>query len=77
MRLLPDFPRQMASDKRTGHPHHVPIRCDCGRVLAHEHSRGAGTTHGTVTCPSCGATGEVPLEDMCAALDRRVEVTDA
>ncbi len=77
MRVLPAFPSRMASDKRSGHPHHVPIKCDCGRILAWEHSRGAGTTHGTVTCPSCGATGEVSLQEMCAALDNKAEATDA
>jgi len=68
MRVLEKFPHAMGRLERSGHPHHVPIQCDCGVTLAHEHSRNAGATHGTVTCPACKRSEEVPLQDMCAFL---------
>ncbi len=68
MRVLDKFPAALDPVKRAGHPHHVPVRCDCGTVMAIEHTRAADTTHAKVTCPVCKTTEEVSLEEMCAFL---------
>jgi hypothetical protein len=53
MKRLDKVPSQLAT---RAHPGSIPVQCECSIVFAHEIDRG-----NPVTCPSCGAFGDVDL----------------